>query len=84
MESVREQIKNYFKLSEEEKDELLVKIVESYVDVINRNKNSDINIMDFIEHDLEIFVNSDEFEAAQAITDIKNAIIKITDELYGL
>lgn len=67
-------------MTDNEKDELLVEIVNTYRDVIFVNFNGNVSIMDLIDRDIEIFLNTEEFEAAQAITDIKNTIIQILNE----
>lgn len=84
MNDIREKIKNYFNLTDEEKDDFLVEIVNHYKNVLLHRYDNSIDIIELLDHDLELFIEADEYEAAQAITDIKNAIIKIKNELYGL
>ena len=81
MNELKKRVLDYFNMSDEDKDNILVEIVNIYRDKISQHKG--LGLLDVIEHDIEYFKNEEEFEIVQALTDIKQAIIQITDELYG-
>lgn len=81
MKDLKYHIERYFKLTDEEKDELLVEIVDTYKVLVETKYHNNVSIMDLIDHDIELFLEHDDFEATQALTDIKNTIIKVQQDL---
>ena len=81
---IRDRIKNYFKMTDEEKDSILVEIVNIYIDVKENRFHNNVSIIDLLERDIKIFEESEEFETAQALNDILQAYFEIlrtmTDE----
>jgi GTPase SAR1 family protein len=78
---LKDKIGNYFTMSYDEKDELLVEIIRIYVNVKEKIRNSNISIIDLIEDDIKTFEQTEEFEAAQALTDISEAYYRIIKEM---
>ncbi len=74
---LKERIKQYFNLSDEDKDELLVTIVDEYKSIISKTGDSLEYVIDL---DIEFFIENDEYEAVQALTDIKRVIEQINKE----
>lgn len=75
---LRDRLKEYFKLTDNEKDELLVDIVHDYAEIIQHTGQS---LNKVIELDIEFFTHTEEFEIVQALTDIKNVIEQINKEI---
>lgn len=80
---LRERIENYFKLSPEEKDETLVEIVKIYARVNKEHYDNQAYLYDLIQADIDVFTRQEEFEAVQALTDIKNSITMIEQEILN-
>jgi hypothetical protein len=78
--TLREKIQQYFKMTDEEKDTLLVTIVDEYRNIILRTGET---LEQIINRDIQFFIENDEFEAVQALTDIKQVLDQINRE-YGL
>ena len=78
--TLRETLQQYFKMTDEEKDTLLVSIVEEYRNIILRTGET---LEQIIDRDIQFFIDNDEFEAVQALTDIKQVLDNINRE-YGL
>lgn len=78
---LKKRIHNYFNLTPEEKDEVLVEIVEHYRDEANLSFNGNVNIKHLIEWDIILFTEQEEFELVQALTDIRQTINDIEKEL---
>lgn len=81
MNELNKRVLEYFNMSDEDKDDVLVEIVNIYKEKISQHKG--LGLLEVIEHDIEYFKENEEFEIVQALTDIKQAIIQITNELYG-
>lgn len=75
---LRDRLKQYFKLSNDQKDELLVDIVHDYADIIEHTGQS---LKQVIDLDIEFFTETEEFEIVQALTDIKNVIEQINNNI---
>lgn len=82
MNELNKRVLEYFNMSDEDKDDVLVEIVNIYKEKISQHKG--LGLLDVVEHDIEYFKENEEFEIVQALTDIKQAIIQITNELYGM
>lgn len=78
---IRDRIKNYFKMTDEEKDLILIEIVNIYIDVKENRFHNNIGIVDLLERDIKIFEESEEFETAQALQDILTAYLDILKNL---
>lgn len=78
---LKNKIGSYFTMTVDEKDELLSEIIHIYVDVKTAIRNSNISIIDLIEDDIKTFEETEEFEAAQALTDICEAYYRIIKEM---
>ena len=78
---LREQIERYFKMSDEEKNEVLVKIIKIYQEQNSIIHNNQKRIQDLIEIDIDIYTNEEEFELVQALTDINKSIKDIETEI---
>jgi hypothetical protein len=78
---LRNKIQRYFNLTPEEKDEVLVEIIEHYRNEANLAFNGQYNIKHLIDWDLVLFMEQEEFELVQALTDIKQTINEIEEEL---
>jgi hypothetical protein len=78
---LRERIERYFKMTDEEKNEVLVDIIKIYQEQNQYRHNNQKRIQDLIDIDIDIYTNEEEFELVQALTDINNAIKDIETEL---
>lgn len=78
---IKERIKNYFKMTEEEKDEVLTEIIEIYINVHKNRFGGNITVVDLMERDIKVFEDDEEFEAAQALKDILTAYYRILKEM---
>jgi hypothetical protein len=81
---LKEQIQKYFKLTDEEKSDVLVKIIHIYTSQNRTKYNGLMNIKDLIDIDIEIYKGEEEFELVQALTDIKQAINEIENEMRNV
>ena len=78
---LKDQIQKYFKLSDKEKSDVLVQIIRIYTSQNQIKYNGLMKIRDLIDIDIEIYKEGDEFELVQALTDIKEAIAEIEQEM---
>jgi hypothetical protein len=78
---LRQKIERYFKLTEEEKGLVLVEIIEIYKTQSIREYQSKISIKQLIDMDIVMYTDEEEFELVQALTDIKNAINEVEEEI---
>jgi hypothetical protein len=78
---LREKIERYFKLTEEEKGLVLVEIIEIYKTQSIREYQSKISIKQLIDMDIVMYTDEEEFELVQALTDIRNAINEVEEEI---
>jgi hypothetical protein len=78
---LRERIEKYFKMTNEEKSEVLVDIIKIYQEQNFIRHQSQKRIQDLIDFDIEIYTNEDEFELVQALTDINKAIKEVNNEI---
>ncbi len=78
---LREKIERYFKLTEEEKGFVLVEIIEIYKTQSIREYQSKISIKQLIDMDIVMYTDEEEFELVQALTDIRNAINEVEEEI---
>ena len=78
---LKDQIQKYFKLSDKEKSDVLVQIIRIYTSQNQIKYNGLMKVGDLIDIDIEIYKEHDEFELVQALTDIKEAIAEIEDEI---
>jgi hypothetical protein len=77
---LQENIRKYFKLSDEEKDGVLVEIIKIYQDEVFRHKGT-FSVKMLIDMDIERYTKEDEFELVQALTDIRTEINNIETEI---
>lgn len=77
---LKQRIKEYFKLSEEQKDEVLIEIINVYKDAVVEHKGLYTTKM-LIDMDINIYTQQEEFELVQALTDIRTAINEIENEI---
>ena len=77
---IKDRINGYFNFSKEEKDTLLVDISQLYIDVLREKFNNQLKLKELLSIDIQIFEETEQFEAAQALTDILNHLIKIEKE----
>ena len=80
---LRDRIKNYFKLTPEQKDEILVEIVKIYIRVNEERFDNTVHLIDLIDRDIRIFEDDEQFEAAQALTDIRHSITMLEEEIIN-
>jgi hypothetical protein len=78
---LRERIERYFKMTDEEKSEVLVDIIKIYQEQNFIRHQNQMKIQDLIDIDIDIYTNEDEFELVQALTDINNAIKEVNNEI---
>jgi hypothetical protein len=78
---LRERIERYFKMTDKEKNDVLVDIIKIYQEQNQYRHNNQKRIQDLIDIDIDIYTNEEEFELVQALTDINNAIKDIETEL---
>lgn len=78
---LRKKVDRYFKLTDEEKNEVLIEIIHIYRQQNALRHQNQMRIQDLIDVDIDIYTEEEEFELVQALTDIKNAIIEISNEL---
>ena len=78
---LKDQIQKYFKLTDEEKSDVLVQIIRIYTSQNHIKYNGFMKVRDLIDIDIEIYKEDDEFELVQALTDIKEAIAQLEDEI---
>jgi len=78
---LRERIEKYFKMTDEEKSEVLVDIIKIYQEQNFIRHQSQKRIQDLIDIDIDIYTNEDEFELVQALTDINKAIKEVNNEI---
>ena len=78
---LKDQIQKYFKLTDKEKSDVLVQIIRIYTSQNQIKYNGFMKVRDLIDIDIEIYKEDDEFELVQALTDIKEAITQLEDEI---
>lgn len=78
---IKERIRNYFKMTEEEKDSILVEIVNIYIDVKENRFKNNVGIVELLQRDIKLFESEEEFETAQALNDILKAYYDIINNL---
>ena len=78
---LRERIERYFKMTDEEKSEVLVDIIKIYQEQNFIRHQNQMKIQDLIDIDIDIYTNEDEFELVQALTDINKAIKEVNNEI---
>ena len=78
---LRERIEKYFKMTDEEKSEVLVDIIKIYQEQNFIRHQNRKRIQDLIDVDIDIYTEEEEFELVQALTDIKTAIKKVDNEI---
>ena len=78
---LKDQIQKYFKLSDKEKSDVLVQIIRIYTSQNQIKYNGFMKVRDLIDIDIEIYKEDDEFELVQALTDIKEAIAQLENEI---
>lgn len=78
---IKDKIKDYFKMTEEEKEDILLEIIDVYIQVYRSNKHLPFTIVDLIERDIKIFENDEEFETAQALQDLLLTYHRVEREL---
>jgi hypothetical protein len=78
---LKDQIQKYFKLNNKEKSDVLVQIIRIYTSQNQIKYNGLMKVRDLIDIDIEIYKEHDEFELVQALTDIKEAIAELEDEI---
>ena len=77
---LKDKIKKYFKLTDEQKDEVLVEIINVYRDMVIEHKGM-FNTKMLIDMDIKLYTQQEEFELVQALTDIRTAINEIENEI---
>ena len=78
---LREKIEKYFKMTDEEKNEVLVDIIKIYQEQNLIRHNNQQRIQDLIDIDIDIYTEEEEFELVQALTDINKAIKEVENEI---
>jgi len=78
--ALRQRIQDYFKLTDEQKSEILIEIIKIYQKENYLRYQNTMKIKDLIDIDIEVYEEEEEFELVQALTDIKNAIIETEKE----
>lgn len=78
---LRQKIERYFNLTEDEKHDVLVSIIDVYRELNQLRHNGAALIKDLIDIDIEIYMEQEEFELVQALTDIRNYINEIEQEI---
>ena len=78
---LRERIERYFKMTDEEKNEVLVDIIKIYQEQNLIRHNNQQRIQDLIDIDIDIYTEEEEFELVQALTDINKAIKEVENEI---
>jgi hypothetical protein len=78
---LRERIERYFKMTDEEKNDVLVDIIKIYQEQNLYRHNNQKKIQDLIDIDIDIYTNEEEFELVQALTDINKAIKEVENEI---
>ena len=76
---IKELLEGYFKLTDEEKDDVLSKLAEIYFFQGIDLGMSPIQILDAFDPLIEDATDKENYEIAQAFVDIKQAIITILD-----
>jgi hypothetical protein len=76
---IKELLEGYFKLTEEEKDDVLSKLAEIYFFQGIDLGMSPIQILDGFDPLIQEATEIEDYEIAQAFVDIKEAIITILD-----
>ena len=76
---IKELLEGYFKLTEEEKDDVLSKLAEIYFFQGIDLGMSPVQILDAFDPLIEDATEKENYEVAQAFVDIKEAIIMILD-----
>ena len=79
--ALRERIEKYFKMTDEEKNEVLVEIIKIYQEQNYIRHQNQKRIQDLIDVDIDIYTEEEEFELVQALTDIKTAIKQVDNEI---
>ena len=77
---IKELLEGYFKLTEEEKDDVLSKLAEIYFFQGIDLGMSPVQILDAFDPLIEDATEKENYEVAQAFVDIKEAIIMILDK----
>lgn len=79
---IKEKILQYFKMSEEDKELILLDIIEMYRNILLDKPG--IGLLQAIDYDIDYFMREEHFEIVQALTDIKQIILKIEEELNNV
>ena len=81
---IKERIRDYFKMNDEQKDEILVDILQIYMRIQREQYDYRVRIIDLIDNDIKVFERDEEFEVVQALVDIQKAYDSIIENFKKL
>jgi len=80
-EAIEERAKNYFEMTEDEKDEILADFANIYIKGKFRVGTTFKDILGDLRKDIEMSEQSNRFELAAVMTDVRNSLMEVVDEL---
>lgn len=81
---IEERASNYFQMSDEDKDELLADFANIYIKGKFKIGITFQNILQDLEKDIEKVSNDNRFELAALMTEVRNSLLEVVDELDAL
>ena len=80
-EAIEDRAKNYFEMSDDEKDEILADFANIYIKGKFRVGTTFRDVLKDLQQDIEMSEQSNRFELAAVMTDVRNSLIEVVDEL---
>jgi len=80
-ESIEDRAKNYFEMTEDEKDEILADFANIYIKGKFRIGTTFKDILEDLRKDIETSEQTNRFELAAVMTDVRNSLMEVVDEL---
>jgi len=80
-EAIEDRAKNYFEMTEDEKDEILADFANIYIKGKFRVGITFQHVLEDLRKDIETLEQSNRFELAAVMTDVRNSLMEVVDEL---
>jgi hypothetical protein len=80
-EAIEDRAKNYFEMTEDEKDEILADFANIYIKGKFRVGTTFKDVLEDLRKDIEMSEQSNRFELAAVMTDVRNSLMEVVDEL---
>lgn len=78
---IEERASNYFQMSDEDKDDLLADFANTYIKGKFRVGMTFQHILGELSKDIEQVSNDNRFELAALMTEVRNSLLEVVDEL---